>query len=205
MNFDEKAQNWDTEERMKRAQMIAKEIEKAIAGVTYHKALEFGCGTGLVSFNLLLVVREITLIDSSEEMIHVVKNKIKNCAIHNMSALEMNIVKDDQLPTQYDLIYSSMALHHVADTKKLLSKLYKHLEKGGRICIVDLIEEDGSFHREDKEFDGHNGFNPKNLGELFEKTGFIEVESDVIFSGIKEAEGGNVPYSLFLMTAKKKG
>ena len=205
MNFDEKAQNWDTEERMKRAQMIAKEIEKAIAGVTYHNALEFGCGTGLVSFNLLLVVREITLIDSSEKMIRVVKNKIKNCAIHNMSALEMDIVKDDQLPAQYDLIYSSMALHHVADTKKLLSKLYKHLEKGGRICIVDLTEEDGSFHREDKEFDGHNGFNPMDLAELFKKTGFIEIESNVFYSGIKEAEGGKVPYSLFLMTAKKKG
>jgi len=114
-------------------------------------------------------------------------------------------VKDDQLPAQYDLIYSSMALHHVADTKKLLSKLYKHLEKGGRICIVDLTEEDGSFHREDKEFDGHNGFNLKDLEELFEKTGFKEIESNVICSGIKEAAGGDVPYSLFLMTAKKKG
>jgi len=79
------------------------------------------------------------------------------------------------------------------------------LEKGGRICIVDLTEEDGSFHRDDKEFDGHNGFNTRNLAELFGKTGFVEVESNVIYSGIKEAAGGDVPYSLFLMTAKKKG
>jgi len=205
MNFDEKAQNWDTEERIKRAQMIAKEIEKAIAGVTYHKALEFGCGTGLVSFNLLLVIREMTLIDSSEEMIHIVQNKIKNCAIHNISAYKMDILKGDQLPAQYDLIYSSMALHHVVDTKKLLKKLHKHLEKGGRICIVDLTEDDGNFHKEDKEFDGHHGFNQDELAALFEETGFVEVKSDIIFSGEKEAEGGNVPYSLFLMTAKKKG
>jgi cyclopropane fatty-acyl-phospholipid synthase-like methyltransferase len=205
MNFDEKAQYWDTEERMKRAQMISREIEKVIAGETYHNALEFGCGTGLISFNLLLVIREMTLVDSSEEMIHVVKNKIKNCAVHNISALEVDIVKGDQLPSQYDLIYSSMAMHHVADTKKLLSKLYKHLEKGGRICIVDLTEEDGSFHKEDKEFDGHNGFNLKDLAELFEKTGFIEIESNVFYSGVKAAGDGDVPYSLFLMTAKKKG
>ena len=113
MNFNEKAQNWDTEERMMRAHLISKEIEKAIAGETYHNALEFGCGTGLVSFNLLLVIREMTLVDSSKEMIHIVKNKIKNCAIHNMSALELDIVKDDQLPAQYDLIYSSLSLIHI--------------------------------------------------------------------------------------------
>jgi len=205
MDFDALAQTWDTKDRMNRAQMIAQEIQKEISDETYHKALEFGCGTGLVSFNLHLVLREMTLVDSSGEMIRIVKNKIRNYALHNMSALQIDIVKGEQLPSSYDLIYSSMALHHISDTKKLLHTLYSHLDKGGRICIVDLTQDDGSFHKSETGFDGHNGFNTGDLANIFEKTGFTNITSKIIYQGIKETEDGGLPYSLFLMTAARKG
>jgi hypothetical protein len=32
------------------------------------------------------------------------------------------------------------------------------LNPGGYLCIADLVTEDGSFHSEHPDFDGHNGF-----------------------------------------------
>ena len=37
---------------MKRAEIIAKQIADAVKSDQYYRALEFGCGTGLISFNL---------------------------------------------------------------------------------------------------------------------------------------------------------
>ena len=52
MNFNEQAMNWDSSRRMIRAKKIAEEIIKVVKPEQYQKALEFGCGTGLISFDL---------------------------------------------------------------------------------------------------------------------------------------------------------
>ena len=204
MDFDDKAKNWDTQDRALRAVAIAGELEKAMAGETYHKALEFGCGTGLVSFNLQHLLREITLIDSSPEMIRVLKNKIHDSHIHNMAAYTLDIVKGEPLPGRYDLIYMSMALHHVFDTGNLLRTLSANMEPDGLICIVDLLEMENDFHKSEPDFVGHNGFKPEHLQILLEGAGFIDIEYKTIYEGMKKTEEGEFPYSLFLMTAKKE-
>ncbi len=39
------------------------------------RAMEFGCGTGFISFNLIDSFKSITLIDSSKNMIDILSNK----------------------------------------------------------------------------------------------------------------------------------
>lgn len=204
MSFDDKAQTWDNQDRALRAVAIASELESAIKGETYHKALEFGCGTGLVSFNLQHLIREITLVDSSTEMIRVLKSKIHDSGIRNMTAYALNVMKGDPLPGRYDLIYISMALHHISDTEKILRIFSDSMEPDGLLCIVDLMEEDGSYHKEEKDFAGHNGYNPGDLEKLLEDAGFKGISSKVIYEGVKNSADGDVPYSLFLAQARKK-
>jgi len=204
MNFDDKAQTWDSEDRALRAVAIAGEIEAAITGETYHKALEFGCGTGLVGFNLQHLLRELILVDNSTEMIRLLKNKIQSSAIRNMTAYTLDVMKGDPLPGRYDFVYTSMALHHILDTRKLFRILSDHMEEDGLLCIVDLTEEDGSFHKTESDFTGHNGFDPAVLKTLLEKTGFYDIHFKTFYEGIKKSEEGDIPYSLFLITAKKK-
>lgn len=204
MNFDEKAQTWDSEDRALRAVAIAGEIEAAITGETYHKALEFGCGTGLVSFNLQHLLREMVLVDNSTEMIRVLKTKIQSSGIRNMTANTMDIMNGDPLPGRYDFVYTSMALHHIPDTRKLLHIFSEHMDEDGLLCIVDLMEEDGSFHKTESDFTGHNGFNPEHLKTFLEKSGFKDITSKTFYEGAKKSEEGDIPYSLFLITAKRK-
>jgi 2-polyprenyl-3-methyl-5-hydroxy-6-metoxy-1,4-benzoquinol methylase len=204
MNFNDRAREWDTEERVERMQMIAGEVETALSGKTYKRALEFGCGTGLVSFNLRHLFSEITLVDSSEEMIRVTQNKIDSTSASNMRAYNLDIVEGDTLPGQYDLIYMSLVLHHVIDTRGLLMTLSKHLDQGGCLCIVDLNEDNGNFHKADKEYSGHNGFDTDKLAKLLTEIGCETPSSKVIYSGFRDRENAAAPYSFFLLTAKKK-
>lgn len=50
MDFDIQSITWDDERRKNRAKLIAQEISKSIHIEKQYTALEFGCGTGLISF-----------------------------------------------------------------------------------------------------------------------------------------------------------
>jgi len=137
-------------------------------------------------------------------MIEMLNFKIEKHKINNMKAYQMDINQGNfLLESNYDLIYTSMALHHIIDTEITLRNLYKLLKKDGYLCIIDLDEEDGSFHGEEKDFNGHNGFNQKSLRSLLLKIGFKEVEVNTFYNDEKIVKNINVKYSLFLMTGIK--
>lgn len=204
MSFDIEAINWDNEKRKVRAKVIAEEISKVTQIKKQWDALEFGCGTGLVSFNLYDKFENITLVDISKGMIEMLNSKIEKYEINTMKAYQIDINKEHNLSeNNYDIIYSSMALHHIIDTDTTLKSLYRLLKKDGYLCIVDLDEEDGSFHKEEKDFIGHNGFNQKVLKNLMLKIGYKEFEINTFYNDEKTVEGRNVKYSLFCMVGRK--
>lgn len=203
MNFDKYARNWDTDERIDRAKIIANKILKEININESYFAMEFGCGTGLVSFNLCDKFKKITLVDSSKGMIDVLNSKIDKHNIKNMSAKYLDIYKENEVDEKFDVVYSSMALHHVEDTKSIIEKFHELLNPEGYLCIVDLNEEDGSFHKGEIDFHGHNGFNQQELKETLSSAGFKNIQSSTFFHSEKIIEGKKIKYSLFLMKAKK--
>lgn len=213
MDFNTAATGWDTENRIKRAKKISDEIAKAIPAMPYRKALEFGCGTGLISFGLRDRFDDITLVDTSEAMINTLTGKINEAGVFNMTALYADILSmagsgrgelQKVLPhKKYDIIYMSMALHHVSDVESALAAFYDLLSSGGVICIVDLTKDDGSFHRLEKDFSGHNGFEQSELKALLENKGFADVRTGIFYEDVKKIEDRDVPYSLFIMTGTK--
>ena len=203
MNFDEYAKLWDTDERINRAKIIANEIINSIDNYENVSAMEFGCGTGLVSFNLYDKFKKITLIDSSNGMMEILNSKINECKVNNMVTNCVDILEEDSLDTKFDVIYNSMVLHHIKDTEAIIKKFHELLNKDGYLCIVDLDEEDGSFHKKYPDFDGHNGFNQEKLKSILLKVGFNDIESNTFYYDEKIIEGQKINYSLFLMKARK--
>ncbi|WP_321994074.1 class I SAM-dependent methyltransferase [Clostridium butyricum] len=204
MDFDIQSITWDDERRKNRAKLIAQEISKSIQIEKQYTALEFGCGTGLISFCLNDKFEMITLVDTSKGMVDVLNSKINEFEIDNMKAYQIDINESNILPeNSYDVIYTSMALHHIVDTETTIKNLYKLLKSDGYLCIIDLDEEDGSFHKEEKDFNGHNGFNQNVLKNVLLEIGFKEVETNTFYEGLKVVEEMKVKYSLFLMIGKK--
>lgn len=203
MNFDEYAKNWDTEKRISRARVIAEKILESINIQGNYSAMEFGCGTGLVSFNLYNKFKKITLIDSSIGMIDILNSKIEKYKAGNMEAMYVDLIREDLKEGGFDVIFSSMVLHHINDVNLIIKKLYQLLNRDGYLCIVDLNEDDGNFHKDHHGFDGHNGFNQVELKGILTAAGFGNIESNTFFYDEKIIEGERIPYSLFLIKARK--
>lgn len=203
MSFDDSAKNWDTDKRINRAKIVSNEISNSININNNYSAMEFGCGTGLVSFNLYNKFKSITLIDSSKGMIDIVKSKIDKSKINNMFPYYLDITNENSLNKKFDIIYNSMVLHHIDDIKAIINKFYELLNKEGYLCIVDLNEEDGSFHKKYPDFHGHNGFNQDALKSILISAGFKDVQSNTFFYDEKIVEGEKINYSLFLIKGRK--
>lgn len=204
MDFNTEAINWDSERRIKRGRVISEEIMNSIDIKDDYSALEFGCGTGIISFNMKDKFRHITLVDTSEGMIEKLSSKIREFKVDNMTAIKADINKDELLKGQkFDVIYTSMVLHHILDIRTTLNNLYELLDDHGYLCIIELAEDDGSFHRSEKDFNGYNGFNQEWLKGLLEEIGYKSVKTNTFYNSVKIIEGVEVNYSLFIMVGRK--
>lgn len=203
IDFDSKARAWDGNPVFQaRADRIAAAIRAAIPLNDDMRALDYGCGTGMLSFPLKDTLGHITLKDSSAGMLEVLREKIAAQGVSNMSVRQADLT-DAPLPEErYDLIYSSMVLHHIPDTAGILATFHALLNPGGWLCAADLDQEDGSFHG--IEVDVHHGFDREALRQSTEAAGFTEVRFDTVFEIVKDtAEGGTRAYPVFLMVARK--
>jgi len=200
-NFDKVARTWDDDpQKVSRARNVAAHIRKRVPLTSDMRALEYGCGTGLLSFALKDDLGRISLADSSKEMLSVLKEKIERADIENMFPLYLNLVKGDICLQKFDLIYSLMVLHHVKDIRKVLGALGDLLCDGGYLCVADLDKEDGSFHG--SEFEGHNGFERDELTDIITPLGFRNIRYDDCFVFRKKRNGEGKDYSIFFMSCR---
>lgn len=200
--FDLKAREWDKNQvHIERSAAIALSIEKLIPLNKQMKALEFGAGTGLLSFLLADRLKEITLMDNSTEMINVARGKISGQEVHHMNPVLLNLEEEDY-PEHFDIIYTQMVLHHVDNVSGILKKFYQMMNPDGYLALADLYTEDGSFHGDG--FTGHKGFEPELLAKELADYGFKTISHQTCFTIQKITDQGTVKnFPVFLIVAKK--
>ena len=191
--FDIKAAGWDSNPmHWDRSVAIVDNLLKQIPLDRNITALEYGAGTGITGFLLKDHLKEITMMDSSSEMVRIMNEKIKSTGSNNLKALLFDLEKDDPAESKFDLVITQMVLHHVADIKNIIRKFFNLLNPGGYLAIADLYTEDGSFHGED--FLGHKGFDPGELSALVNSVGFENTFTGKCFVIKKKYLGiGNTP------------
>ena len=200
--FDERASSWDSDPaHVERAVTVADALRNAIPLSTDMNVLEYGCGTGLLSFALQTELGSITLADTSQGMLDVLKEKIASAGLTRMWPLRFDLITDPLPPERYDLIYSLMTLHHIPNFKKALHGFYHLLKPASYLCIADLDAEDGTFHSEG--FDGHNGFDRALLKKHMETIGFKNVHFSDTYTVHKTIDATDKAFPIFLMSAEK--
>jgi len=199
--FDQKAKEWDKNKmHLERTMAIARHLEKVITFRPNMKAMEFGAGTGLLSFYLKERFSEITLMDSSIEMLKMAEQKMESGDRLKFKTLLFNLEKEDYKGDPFDIIYSQMVLHHINDIKDIFGKFYRLLSPGGILAIADLYQEDGSFH--DGEVNVHWGFDPEKLTSILLLQGFHVNQITPCFVIRKEVSTEKIKeYPVFLLTA----
>jgi ubiquinone/menaquinone biosynthesis C-methylase UbiE len=197
-SFDSRAREWDKDKmHTERSLAIAAELEKMIPLNRSMKALEYGAGTGILSFLLKDRFAEIILMDSSQEMINVCAEKTDYYKTKHILPLWYDL-GENIYNGNFDIIYNQMVLHHVNDYESIIHTFYSLLNPGGYLAIADLYAEDGSFHG--KDVNVHHGFDPEKLTEIFKEAGFTNVEHKICFE-VKRESGKTFP--VFLMVGQK--
>lgn len=199
-HFDSKARQWDENPVFReRGLKIAQAVRASVPLDGRMRALDYGCGTGLLSFPLKDELGSILLADSSAGMLEVVNEKIAAQGVTNMTTLKLDLLANPAPPGKFDLILTAMTLHHVPDTDRILRVFHDLLHPGGYLCIADLDQEDGSFHG--IEVDVHHGFDREDLSLRAGHAGFAAIRFQTVFSIAKDREGASRDYPVFLMTA----
>ncbi len=201
--FDLEAASWDANPyRTERARAVAQGIRASVPLSPQLTALEYGCGTGLLSFELQPYLGHLTLADSSSGMLAEVNKKIEAGGIKNMSALKLDLISDPLPPLKVHLIYTLMTLHHIPDTDTILRRFYALLDTPGSLCVADLDAEDGSFHG--PAFTGHKGFDRDALARQVQAAGFRQVAFQTIYHTPRKVGEAIKHFPVFLMTASKE-
>lgn len=203
-HFDNSAKTWDDNPmHWERSNAIAERIKHIIPLHPDMRAMEFGAGTGILSFLMKDSVKEIVLMDSSREMVKVIEEKIHKGEVTHLKPLFFDLETSDYPSETFDLIFTQMVLHHITDVDAIISKFHSMLNEGGHIAIADLYTENGTFHSDG--FTGHLGFDVEDLGQILSEKGFENISHEQCFVIRKQINSDEMKdFSVFFITGTKK-
>ncbi len=195
--FANKSKSWDmNSKRVQNAKSIAELIVDRVELSSKMKLMDFGAGTGLLSYFVAPYVDMIVAVDNSPSMLEKFREKSDEFACKT-EVLELDLTQNE-IEEKFDGIISSMTIHHIEDIKAIFEKFYKMLNRDGFIAIADLDSEDGTFHSDNSGV-FHFGFDRKILESIAKEVGFKDIRFELA-STIKKPHGD---FTLFLMLAYK--
>ncbi|WP_353510794.1 class I SAM-dependent methyltransferase [Intrasporangium sp.] len=203
-HFDDKAATWDDDpEKVRQAQDVARAVSSAVPLGDATRLLEYGAGTALVTQALLASAGKIggvTLADNSPGMRARLSDKVSSGVMPpDTRVWDLDLENEPAPSERFDLIVSSMVMHHVHQLPTVLEAFAELLADGGHLCIADLDREDGSFHTHD--FDGHHGFDRGDLATALQQAGL----ADVTIRDCTHIIRDGVTYPVFLAIARGGG
>lgn len=196
-DFDSKAATWDDPAKVARSHEVADAIAAATRPGPTTTLLEYGAGTGLVTEALGGRVGRAVLVDTSAGMRDAMAVKVADGRLVDARIVDLDLERPEAvLPDErFDLILTVLTLHHVTELDRVLGRFREMLAPDGRLCIVDLDAEDGSFHGDG--FTGHHGFDRDALAERIRLAGFDAVE----VSDCGQLQRDDGAYPMFLAVA----
>lgn len=152
---------------------------------TNSKVLDFGCGLGLVTNELLPNVGSVVAVDISPSFMEAYRERITSdrAESHLVDLLDG---KDHGLDRDFDAAVSNWAYHHLEDALKATNALKNHVKNGGWIFAMDfdgagLHEQSCIRYGWDKQLIMENNGvnidyqNPDNIAKAFDDAGLKDV------------------------------
>ena len=202
-HFNQAAKTWDENPgRVKFAQEIASQMQNVVKFNQEMTVLDYGCGTGIISLEICNLVKQVIGMDTSEQMLEVFGEKIKAKQNQNIELIKGEIIENHLIEDyQFDVILTSMTMHHVADIVNMLAKFKYLLKPNGTVLLADLDSEEGDFHSDDVEIK-HRGFDREIIKEYLISLGFKHVEDLTAYTLHKKiSDGREKEFTVFLIKA----
>jgi tRNA (cmo5U34)-methyltransferase len=202
--FDEAAPQWDANPtRVALARAVGAAITQALPIQPDWRALDYGAGTGLLTLTIQPHVASVVALDSSKGMLEQLIHKVGAAGIANVQIRQWDIESQPFPETDFDLIISSMTLHHVRDVPLVLGRLAAALKPGGWLAAADLDTEDGTFHGQANDV-FHQGFERRQMSAWLTAAGLGQGPLRDAPRVIKPASTGELrDYGVFLAIGQK--
>lgn len=199
--FDLLAKEWDSKpQRVESAMKFVDYVKQNTkTNLDDFKVLDYGCGSGLVSFGFADDVKYIDGFDYSKEMICRYNEKSKELNYTNVKGVIHNINEEDISSSGYNLVVTNMTMHHIKDINRFVQVLKNSLDKDGYLYIADLVTEDGTFHSMGNDDVEHLGFDKEFLLNVFKENDFVDIKYGIIQTIYKE----NKSYRIFSISGKR--
>ncbi|MCP4914440.1 MAG: class I SAM-dependent methyltransferase [Oligoflexia bacterium] len=171
-HFDHSASSWDSPSKVSMMMTLAEKVKENVDLGDNLSILDFGCGTGLFGLEFFDNAKSLIGMDTSTGMLEVFDEKTKKYS--NIKSLKLDLesteVQRVETDEKFDLVVSSMTFHHLNNPINVLTKLKNSLNENGKILVVDLEKEDGSFHPNNEEMGvKHYGFSQDELKSWADK------------------------------------
>ena len=171
--------------KMSPVKKVKSEITRHILGLTKQgeSLLETGCGSGVLSAELALSGRNISICDFSQPILNQVALLFKISGLRCSGVFHVDITK--KLPfqdNQFDVVWNSGVLEHWTDEE--LKPIICELARCSKRCVITLVPNERSvFYRYGRESSECYGIAPwgreiprSSLRILFESAGLVNVE-----------------------------
>src|SRR6266851_9828440 len=140
---------------------------------------DLGAGEGTLSQLLAKRARKVIAIDNSPKMVEFGSQLAKKHGFKNLEYRLGDIEDPPIARNSVDLAILSQALHHAIKPERSFRSAYRILKKNGRIIVLDLLSH--GFEKARKLYaDQWLGFSEVRLHELLEKSGFRDVEVNLV-------------------------
>jgi 2-polyprenyl-3-methyl-5-hydroxy-6-metoxy-1,4-benzoquinol methylase len=176
-DFDAVAATWDENPvRVQRAHDLAEAMRRLVPLRPDMRLMDYGCGTGLVALALQPYVGVVVAADNAPGMLAELTGKLQAAGLSNVAAQQVDLEREAWTGEPFDVIVSSMALHHIRAAALVVKRLAGALRPGGWLAIADLAGGSDSFHP-DPTGVFHHGFSAETMGEMFAAAGLTEVQT----------------------------
>lgn len=189
-DFDALAATWDNNPgRISAARGICEAVRQEVPLSDALQALDYGCGTGLVTLGLQPDLGSIVAADSSEGMLAVLQDKLAAAQIDNVRTLRLDLEHEEPPGDRYGLIFSSLTMHHLEHPEVAIARLAQMLKADGVLAIADLDEEAGDFHGDNTGV-AHFGFSAERMQGMLRSAGLRQVRTVKATTVTKPGAGG---------------
>lgn len=103
-----------------------------------HSVLEIGSGTGRFTLAIAPLVRKVTAVDVSEQMLNCMAQKIVINGTSNVKTIHSNFL-ETSFDEKFDLIVSFSAIEYLKDKKAIFAKIADLLVPEGHLIITRRI------------------------------------------------------------------
>lgn len=148
--WDDHADDWDVNEDVqlyarKAFESWQEKVAPLYQNLSECRALDFGCGTGLLTERLAGHCAHVVAADTSEKMIEVLQNKLDSADIGNVTASSVpidahSIEANPELLSPFDLIVASSVCSFLPDYESTLRDISSLLKSGAYFVQWDWLE-----------------------------------------------------------------